>query len=79
MFVRFLKDQGAYTKFVKNFKKASSEATRRAWVATTNYCSWEQLPLEILLSFAFIWNETDEGDKYWRDLDAKWKQTIPNF
>ena len=50
IFLRFLKEHGAYLKFKNNFSKESSIKTRKRWIDGTMYVSWEHLPAMSLLS-----------------------------
>lgn len=59
----FLKEKGAYERFVKNFDK-------EFYNATDNH---------IEIANCFTWDNTNEGYDYWNDLDDKWGALSNSF
>lgn len=72
--MRFLKEHGAYYKFVKYFSTPRNIGTRNRWIMGTSSLGWEYLSKGDLINFAFVWPETDEGTGYWSDLANEWKK-----
>ena len=73
--MRFLKEHGAYYKFVKYFSTPRNTETRNRWVMFhSSATGWEFLQKNDLINFAFIWPETDEGTNYWSNLANEWKK-----
>jgi len=85
---RFLKDNGAYSSFRKNF--FNQRDIRTVWVRksftksytenTPNgaafkiYC--KSIPVYEYIRYAFRWSETKEGFTFWDDLDKLWRKII---
>ena len=76
IFIRFLKREGAYHKFITN----SSLRTKYFDNNTTFY---DIINDDIkysngrnLINYSFCWSETSEGDEFWRILDRKWRYII---
>ena len=73
-FIKFLKDEGAYDKYVRNLK----EAALFEFDLDTELSEIFEL-VEMIgdtpLSFSFYWKETPEGHHFWNELDTKyvWK------
>ena len=61
VFIRFLKNNGAFYLFTKCFP--SSDDCERYIECTSS--------LNMLLN-AFLWGHTSQGHKYWEKLDEKW-------
>ena len=76
-FVRFLKRNGAYQKYVQNLQKHNSlifRAQSRQKINAIDYIldSIVYENGEFLISSAFIWSDTIEGENYWRNIQTKW-------
>jgi len=83
---RFLKENDAYSSFIKAFKK--QEKVRVNWsdsyewyfkrkinASFDDFC--EQIKNKsLLIQFSFIWKDANEGHEYWQDLSRKWKNGI---
>jgi len=63
-FCTFLKQNGAYGSFMRNF----SEHRRFPYCVSFENCS-----PDCYLLYAFHWSSTPEGGKYWDILNDKWK------
>jgi len=74
--MRFLKEHGAYYKFVKYFLTSRNIKIRSGWIThhSSSVLGWEFLPKDVLINFAFIWTETDEGGNYWSNLADEWRK-----
>ena len=68
-FIQFLKDNGAYEKYVENFDSSFNDG---------NYEMEEFLnkvdPRDYVM-LPFLWDDTGERD-YWSDLDEKWTAMV---
>ena len=87
---RFLKDNGAYSSFRKNFLNKESSFIRTEWIKcsfkknyTENvpngelfkaYC--KSVPSDECITYAFEWGDTKEGFTFWDDLDKLWRKVI---
>lgn len=67
----FLKSEGAYNKFVKNYKGE---------VDFTDVVDGDGITFAIsngvddFLGGCFVWCDTKEGHNYWSNLDKKWEE-----
>jgi hypothetical protein len=74
LFIKFLKDNGAYDKFVKNlndFWKKNIDEYLNIQQPVEEYIHYE----DYIVS-AFSLTQTDEGAEYWWDLDDLWNYLI---
>lgn len=67
LFFAFLKDNDAYNKFMRNFKKYRVTLYSMNDILLTK-------PATGFIFFAFCWKETKEGSKYWRNIYDKWNK-----
>ena len=67
LFVRFLKNVGAYTNFKKNFK---NKWGRIKWMSLDYY--FQIKPFVYYVSDAFNWYLSVESLSYWSDINKKW-------
>lgn len=68
-FMRFLVDEKVYQAFVVNFKKHQIKSDCFP-DCLLNYCR-EHEPKD-LLNHAFIWKDSNEGEKLWNKINDKW-------
>ena len=79
VFIRFLKREGVYHKFITNTtsKCGSSLRIKHFDNNTTfhdiinddiKYCKGQNI-----INYSFYWSETSEGNEFWRILDRKWR------
>lgn len=76
-FVRFLKRNGAYQKYVINIQQLHGLSYRKRLGKKINVVGYILHSLiyengEFLISDAFKWADTIEGETYWKDLHTKW-------
>ena len=76
-FIKFLKDEGAYDRYVRNLK----EAALFEFVLDRELSEIFEL-VEMIgdtpLAFSFHWKNTPEGHDFWNELDTKYVQQF-NF
>jgi len=72
--IMFLKEHGAYYRFIKYFLTSRNIETRNRWIIGASLLGWEYLPKGDLINCAFIWPETKEGTNYWSNLADEWKK-----
>ena len=65
-FIKFLKKNNAWENFERAFKDQ-----RRDVEVYKNDC---KTPKNLQLSYAFTWNFTKEGYKYWSNLNDLWRE-----
>ena len=82
VFMRFLKREGVYHKFITN------TTSRCGFSLITKYFDNNTTFHDIinddikysngrnLINYSFCWSETSEGDEFWRILDRKWRYII---
>ena len=91
-FKRFLKENGIYIAFIKNFKE--QEKARFSW--TKDYfskfkkgaeTSFEEISVlkqycnsienkTLFIQFAFYWDDTKEGYRFWQQKNYEWFNTF---
>lgn len=76
-FVRFLKRNGAYQKYLINVQQLHALIYRAQCGKKINAVEYILDSLiyengEFLISDAFKWSDTIEGGTYWKDLHTKW-------
>ena len=69
-FKKFLIDNRAYEKFVRNIKNERD-------MNFDEYCEIDGIWDRVLTS-AFYWYRTTEGEKYWNVLNNKWEKLLEN-
>lgn len=71
LFEAFLREEGAYDKFLKTLKEDNGTELRQYYQETNKY---------IILTSAFRWGGykkfTQESHDYWSDLNTKWKKLL---
>lgn len=70
VFVRFLKDRRSYSAFVRNYN------SDRNFRTVNEYLSGDWVDRANLISSAFTWHLTDQGGKFWAELDRCWKAEL---
>ena len=78
-FFAFLDREGAKEKFMANIIDESTcgypELVKED--GTFDFEDYASMgPASDFISGAFIWGLSPEGDEYWRDLSAKWREEI---
>lgn len=74
LFFGFLKRKNAYTKWLRNFKKAKTTRNRKIYFH-------EMMKATLFregINEAFSWTSTKEGFDFWAYLDAEWKKRFYN-
>lgn len=69
IFIRFLKDEDAYSKFKNNYFLLNSNFKRYNRGLDTYL---QTVVCELLISMAFDWDSTTEGIGYWHLVEKKW-------
>lgn len=90
-FIRFLKENGILSKFAVYFNNPEEIKIRLSWCngsdssfptkpspSFKDYCD-KCARKQDLLSYAFRWAKTDEGEDYWYNLASKWEHKFRNF
>ena len=70
-FIKFLKKNRAYKKFINNLKNLNNDETTKD---IDKY-----LPItgpHIYIWAAFTWDKSPEGNNYWHNLTDKWDEEI---
>lgn len=75
IFIQFLKDNDAYEEYVYNFNKR--EKFRNKACPKNQFFSKKE-PKEYIL-FAFTWDSTSEGLRFWNEIDIKWMDYLANI
>ena len=80
-FFRFLKEYNCYSKFFKNFKDSICGYSFRfendyALLKEDFFSKTEPINF---LSYAFIWQMSNEGYWYWDRFDDKWRDYFINY
>ena len=73
LFISFLKRYNVYSAYLTNLKKRHKRYAANNIVESIH---WEGG--YTLLSSAFCWANTYEGDLFWRNLNQKWTEEIRN-
>ena len=84
-FVRFLKENKAFSSFIRYFHSPDETKLRKVWCDSAeslfpiktnasfkDYCDKCVIKQE-LLQFAFSWDNTKEGFNFWNKLSEKWR------
>jgi len=69
IFIRFLKDVDAYSKFKNNYFLLNTNFKRYKRGLDTYL---QTVVCELLISMAFNWESTAEGIGYWHSVEQKW-------
>ena len=69
-FIAFLKEHGAYRRYLSNFR-LNRKLTYKVLVSEYSPEDW--------INEAFLWADTRQGDKYWRNLCHLWSEIIANY
>ena len=75
LFIQFLKDNDAYEEYVYNFNKR--EKFRNKACPKNQFFSKKE-PKEYIL-FAFTWDSTSEGLRFWNEIDIKWMHYLDSI
>lgn len=67
MFFGFLKDEGVYRKYIRNLIRESGLYSIAKLKEYTYFYSEA-----VFISYAFDWDETDEGGDFWNNVNYKW-------
>ena len=90
-FIRFLKEHNAFCGFVRNFNDPFETKCRINWCAGSGSVFptkpngsfkeyWDKcVRKEELLSYAFTWGHTIEGDAFWYKLSNEWRIKVKDF
>ena len=78
LFVTFLKENNAYVSF-----RVARKKQHESFFTILDYKHMEELKynqhlLFNIISYAFCWANTKEGDIYWRSLNRKWSVFMRN-
>ncbi len=68
LFIRFLKDERIYSKFMRNFRKAEGEKT-----TFEKFCKQQDLTPITFILCPFAWADTKEGHVFWSKVDNQWE------
>ena len=76
LFRRFLKDNGVYAIFVKNYDPFYTSCGRQNMFAEDSYIDFktyiEKISISVAISSAFRWEDSPEKTKFWSDIHEKW-------
>ena len=76
-FVRFLKENGCYRKYMRNFNKLENIKYRIDAYGCKNINDFFNiLDNRSYIDCAFIWNMNNEGIRYWDDVDQEWDDIV---
>jgi len=90
IFLRFLKDNNVYDKYVYNFSQDVQSKWRESkkilinskslnlWIEQ-NLINSNNKKITELISSAFLWCHTSEWATFWADIDIKWKREIKYY
>lgn len=67
--IGFLKENGAYSSFVKECKKFGNKTMEEMF---------DHINCHEFIMCAFNWSESENGPEYWEDLDARWNEICDN-
>lgn len=67
-FIHFLKKNNAYEKYMNNVKKLSPKFSPGG--------VFRGIHINNLISSAFIWEASEEGQDYWEILSKKWESEL---
>ena len=67
-FLTFLSQHGALRSFLKEFEKLVPVNETINWSITSSK--------ETFLVEAFVWRESKEGYRYWKDINLKWSEYL---
>ena len=75
-FRRFLKENNAYAAFIRNYdpdyaNMCMEMGGKRSLKYYLSYCCSEEI-----FNFAFLWADTEEGSKFWGNLETKWRREV---
>ncbi len=74
-FVKFLKDNGAYDKFIDILNGYDDyKMGHRDWNTISSLC--DDSPPDSYIDESFYWEHTPDGYDYWNILDKKWKKMV---
>jgi len=68
-FVRFLKENGVYDKFIYNCENVPDLVILK-WPTLSNFCS--EIRRHNYIDFGFSWSYTPEGHFFWNKINQKW-------
>lgn len=71
--IRFLKQNNAYEAFIENI------INPRQFNSVKELLNNITLSLEELLQASFIWSDSNQGEKYWKELNLKWKEYLKHL
>jgi hypothetical protein len=84
VFTRYLKDNGLFASFVKNFTKQTK--VRRDWCESSDKSAFSVKKADGfieyvenindkkgIISWAFKWADSPEGHDFWSDKSSKWE------
>ena len=66
-FIRYLKENGYYRKYARNFCTVDGEKFREC-----SKLDWDVNNLDIYVTYPFDFSETKEGFNYWSECWVKW-------
>lgn len=85
-FIRFLKENGVFTAFIREFYNVGQIKIREKWVddylrlfsekptvSLTDYCE-KIKDKEEFFQYAFLWDKSRQGDGFWRNLSMEWRK-----
>ena len=80
-FIRFLKKEHLLERYMKNLNSDNGYNLRMWYYENSDvyYFLFKDIYVNKgynLLNRAFRWNETEEGQDFWRDLNYKWRKKL---
>jgi len=78
-FLAFLEEEGIREAFERNLadpevNAAYEEASDLSKFSEALYES--EFPVEDAISLAFIWNNSEQGHEFWKNLSERWKERL---
>ena len=77
-FVKFLRTNNIYRRFMDNLYKAVKEKKwgyGRYWYSIETFC--DDMNARRYIARSFIWNESPEGNDFWKYYNNEWKEQLP--
>ena len=72
-FLRFLKEEGAYSEWVYNIRKQHPTTDFMFWKVKLKEIFSEEDKCAECIMYAFSWVNTRQGGYFWSKLNNKWK------
>ena len=78
-FLRFLKEEGVYSKWVYNIYEQHPTSDLIFWTRNLKAIFSEEYKCIEAINYAFYWAYTRQGCDFWAELDEKWRYECRNL